>query len=61
MSKENKKLDLTQLIDHCSLSDYCGLDDKLLHYNRNERIIYGCLIYNFFLQNIFENDNLKDT
>ncbi|XP_005403846.1 PREDICTED: swi5-dependent recombination DNA repair protein 1 homolog isoform X2 [Chinchilla lanigera] len=30
MSEENKKLSLTQLID------YYGLDDKLLHYNRNE-------------------------
>ncbi|XP_019580630.2 swi5-dependent recombination DNA repair protein 1 homolog isoform X3 [Rhinolophus sinicus] len=30
MSQENKKLSLTQLIDHY------GLDDKLLHYNRNE-------------------------
>ncbi|XP_055976942.1 swi5-dependent recombination DNA repair protein 1 homolog [Sorex fumeus] len=30
LSEENKKLSLTQLIDHY------GLDDKLLHYNRNE-------------------------
>ncbi|XP_001497694.3 swi5-dependent recombination DNA repair protein 1 homolog isoform X1 [Equus przewalskii] len=30
LSEENKKLSLTQLID------YYGLDDKLLHYNRNE-------------------------
>ncbi|KAM4852373.1 swi5-dependent recombination DNA repair protein 1 homolog isoform 2-T2 [Thomomys bottae] len=30
MSEENKKLSLTQLIDHY------GLDDKLLHYNRSE-------------------------
>ncbi|XP_008050279.1 swi5-dependent recombination DNA repair protein 1 homolog [Carlito syrichta] len=30
MSEDNKKLSLTQLIDHC------GLDDKLLHYNRSE-------------------------
>uniref|UniRef100_A0A8D0NHK7 Swi5-dependent recombination DNA repair protein 1 homolog n=1 Tax=Sus scrofa TaxID=9823 RepID=A0A8D0NHK7_PIG len=30
MSEENKKLSLTQLIDHY------GLDDKLLHYSRNE-------------------------
>ncbi|CAD7680388.1 unnamed protein product [Nyctereutes procyonoides] len=32
---ENKKLSLTQLIDHC------GLDDKLLHYNRNEEEFMG--------------------
>ncbi|XP_036919890.1 swi5-dependent recombination DNA repair protein 1 homolog isoform X2 [Sturnira hondurensis] len=30
MCEENKQLSLTQLIDHY------GLDDKLLHYNRNE-------------------------
>ncbi|XP_023061976.1 swi5-dependent recombination DNA repair protein 1 homolog isoform X2 [Piliocolobus tephrosceles] len=30
VSEENKKLSLTQLIDHY------GLDDKLLHYNRSE-------------------------
>ncbi|XP_004866555.1 swi5-dependent recombination DNA repair protein 1 homolog isoform X2 [Heterocephalus glaber] len=30
MSEENKKLSLSQLIDHY------GLDDKLLHYNRSE-------------------------
>ncbi|KAM5272511.1 swi5-dependent recombination DNA repair protein 1 homolog [Ctenodactylus gundi] len=30
MSEENKKLSLTQLIDHY------GLDDKVLHYNRSE-------------------------
>lgn len=35
MSEENKKLSLTQLIDHC------GLDDKLLHYNRNEEEFMG--------------------
>lgn len=35
MSEENKKLSLTQLIDHY------GLDDKLLHYNRNEEEFIG--------------------
>ncbi|EPQ15159.1 Swi5-dependent recombination DNA repair protein 1 like protein [Myotis brandtii] len=35
MSEENKKLSLTQLID------YYGLDDKLLHYNRNEEEFIG--------------------
>ncbi|XP_044772531.1 swi5-dependent recombination DNA repair protein 1 homolog isoform X1 [Neomonachus schauinslandi] len=35
MSEENNKLSLTQLIDHC------GLDDKLLHYNRNEEEFIG--------------------
>nr|XP_017204033.1 swi5-dependent recombination DNA repair protein 1 homolog isoform X2 [Oryctolagus cuniculus] len=30
MSEENKKLSLTQLVDHY------GLDDKLIHYNRSE-------------------------
>ncbi|XP_045710659.1 swi5-dependent recombination DNA repair protein 1 homolog isoform X2 [Phyllostomus hastatus] len=35
MSEENKKLSLTQLIDHY------GLDDKLLHYNRNEEEFVG--------------------
>ncbi|XP_008569716.1 PREDICTED: swi5-dependent recombination DNA repair protein 1 homolog [Galeopterus variegatus] len=35
MSEENKKLSLTQLIDHY------GLDDKLLHYNRSEEEFIG--------------------
>ncbi|XP_029788386.1 swi5-dependent recombination DNA repair protein 1 homolog [Suricata suricatta] len=35
LCEENKKLTLTQLIDHC------GLDDKLLHYNRNEEEFMG--------------------
>ncbi|XP_004428102.1 PREDICTED: swi5-dependent recombination DNA repair protein 1 homolog [Ceratotherium simum simum] len=35
MADENKKLSLTQLIDHY------GLDDKLLHYNRNEEEFIG--------------------
>ncbi|XP_040342289.1 swi5-dependent recombination DNA repair protein 1 homolog isoform X1 [Herpailurus yagouaroundi] len=35
LCEENKKLSLTQLIDHC------GLDDKLLHYNRNEEEFMG--------------------
>ncbi|XP_045719117.1 swi5-dependent recombination DNA repair protein 1 homolog [Mirounga angustirostris] len=35
MSEENNKLSLTQLIDHC------GLDDKLLHCNRNEEEFMG--------------------
>ncbi|XP_070288441.1 swi5-dependent recombination DNA repair protein 1 homolog isoform X1 [Myotis yumanensis] len=35
MSEENKKLSLTQLID------YYGIDDKLLHYNRNEEEFIG--------------------
>ncbi|KAM7073919.1 swi5-dependent recombination DNA repair protein 1 homolog [Molossus nigricans] len=35
MSEENKKLSLTQLID------LYGLDDKLLHYNRNEEEFIG--------------------
>lgn len=35
MSEEDKKLSLTQLID------YYGLDDKLLHYNRNEEEFIG--------------------
>ena len=35
MSEENKKLSLTQLIDHY------GLDDKLLHCNGNEEEFIG--------------------
>ncbi|KAF0871923.1 SFR1 protein, partial [Crocuta crocuta] len=35
LCEENKKLSLTQLIDHY------GLDDKLLHYNRNEEEFMG--------------------
>ncbi|KAM9618647.1 swi5-dependent recombination DNA repair protein 1 homolog isoform 2-T2 [Trichechus inunguis] len=35
MSEENKKLSLTELIDHY------GLDDKLLHYNRSEEEFIG--------------------
>ncbi|XP_054437725.1 swi5-dependent recombination DNA repair protein 1 homolog isoform X2 [Pteronotus mesoamericanus] len=35
VSEDNKKLSLTQLIDHY------GLDDKLLHYNRNEEEFIG--------------------
>ncbi|XP_053439139.1 swi5-dependent recombination DNA repair protein 1 homolog [Nycticebus coucang] len=35
LSQENKKLSLTQLIDHY------GLDDKLLHYNRSEEEFVG--------------------
>ncbi|XP_037352975.1 swi5-dependent recombination DNA repair protein 1 homolog isoform X2 [Talpa occidentalis] len=35
ISEENKKLSLTQLID------FYGLDDKLLHYNRNEEEFIG--------------------
>nr|XP_012626125.1 swi5-dependent recombination DNA repair protein 1 homolog isoform X2 [Microcebus murinus] len=35
LSEENKKLSLTQLIDHY------GLDDKLLHYNRSEEEFIG--------------------
>uniref|UniRef100_A0A8D2AGA2 Swi5-dependent recombination DNA repair protein 1 homolog n=1 Tax=Sciurus vulgaris TaxID=55149 RepID=A0A8D2AGA2_SCIVU len=35
MSEENKKLSLTQLIDHY------GLDDQLLHYNRREEEFTG--------------------
>jgi hypothetical protein len=35
MSEENKKLSLSQLIDHY------GLDDKLLRYNRTEEEFLG--------------------